>query len=218
MPPSSLLEVLVNARQVASHAQRLGFEANVTSPRQAVDHVGAVLADSILQAGLNYRTVVWPRVQRIQASYPLTAKLSGVRAIVDCGQVADFLAWKHPVKLTRFSDLVALLDGDDVEEISDLREWLRHSRSRDRLLSVHGVGPKTYDYMCCMVGIDRIAVDRHVKSFASDAGVGFRGYDDLQAVVSCAADLLGLPRRDFDAWIWRLQSRELNQDHQLSLF
>ncbi len=177
-----------------------------------------MLADCSLQAGLNYRTVVWPRVQRIQINYPLAAKLSGVKAIVEDGQTADFLAWKHPEKLSRFAGLVALLDSDAVETISDVREWLKRARSRDRLLSVHGIGPKTYDYMCCMVGIDRIAVDRHVKSFASDAGVGVNDYEDLQAVVSYAADLLGLPRRDFDAWIWQLQARETKQERQLDLF
>ena len=87
-----------------------------------------------------------------------------------------------------------------------MREWLKDAPSRDRLLSLHGVGPKTYDYVCCLVGIDRIAVDRHVKSFASEAGVTITGYDDLQVVVSYAAYLLGLPRREFDAWIWRLRA------------
>lgn len=218
MTPPALLEALANARQVASHAQRLGVASQAARARPTVDHLGAVLADCILQAGLNYRTVVWPRVQRIQASYPLTATLSGVKAIVDRGQTGDFLAWKHPEKLSRFSALVDLLNSDEVEAVSELHEWLKHARSRDRLLNVHGIGPKTYDYMCCMVGIDRIAVDRHIRSFASDAGVGVSGYEDLQAVVSYAADLLDLPRRDFDSWIWHLKARELNLEIQLDLF
>jgi endonuclease III len=79
-----------------------------------------------------------------------------------------------------------LLCVDDVEKVSDLRDWLMRTSARDRMLSLHGVGPKTFDYLCCLVGIDRIAVDRHVISFASEAGVSTGHYDDLQAVVSYA--------------------------------
>jgi hypothetical protein len=218
MPSSPLLEVLASARQIASHAVGLGISARAMPSRPAVDHIGAVLADCILQAGLNYRTVVRPRVKRIQANYPSAARLSGVKAIVDGGEASDFLCWKHAEKLSRFSGLVALLGADSVEEVSDLREWLNQTRARERFLSLHGIGPKTYDYVCCLVGIDRIAVDRHVKSFASEAGVTIRGYDELQVVVSYAADLLGLRRREFDAWIWRLRAQDAPEARQRDLF
>jgi hypothetical protein len=218
MPSPPLLEVLASARQVASHAESLGVVAYAMPTRPTVNHIGAVLADCILQAGLNYRTVVGPRVKRIQVNYPLAARLSGVKAIIDDGQTPDFLCWKHPVKLSRFVGLVTLLGAENIDDVRDLREWLKDAPSRDRLLSLHGVGPKTYDYVCCLVGIDRIAVDRHVKSFASEAGVTITGYDDLQVVVSYAADLLGLARREFDAWIWRLRARELPEARQMELF
>jgi hypothetical protein len=218
MPLSSPLEILASARQIATHAESMGIVVHATPVRPAIDHIGAALADCILQAGLNYRTVVRPRVERIQTVYPLAASLSGVKAIIDSGQITDFLCWHHHSKLSRFMGLVGLLCGDDVEKVSDLRDWLMHTSARDRMMSLHGVGPKTFDYLCCLVGIDRIAVDRHVISFASEAGVAAGRYDDLQAVVSYAADLLGMPRRDFDAWIWKLRAREPSEPQQLVLF
>lgn len=218
MSQPATLEALVNARQIASHAQRLGVTVQVPSTRHASEHIGAVLADCILQAGLNYRTVVWPRVQRIQINYPMTTTLSKVKEIVDDGRAPEFLAWNHPVKVSRFSELVDVLSAYGVEDVSDLKEWLNLRDSRDRMLRINGVGPKTFDYMCCLVGIDRIAVDRHIRSFALDAGVGVGGYEELQVVVSFAADLLGLPRRDFDAWIWQLQARDMNPETQPDLF
>ena len=112
MPSPPLLEVLASARQIATHAESMGIVIHATPVRPTIDHIGAALADCILQAGLNYRTVVRPRVERIRS-----------------------------------------------------------------------------------------------------------GYDDLQAVVSCAADLLGMPRRDFDAWIWKLQARQSSKlQQQLALF
>jgi endonuclease III len=100
---------------------------------------------------------------------------------------------------------------------NELKLWLNRSDARDHLLSLHGIGPKTYDYLCCLVGIDCIAVDRHVRTFANEAGVAITDYDQLKSVVSYAADLLGMSRRDFDAWIWRTVSARNMFDRQLSL-
>lgn len=33
-------------------------------------HMGALLVDAALQAGIRYETVVWPRVEAILATYP----------------------------------------------------------------------------------------------------------------------------------------------------
>ncbi|RWP94734.1 hypothetical protein [Mesorhizobium sp.] len=175
------------------------------------------MADAVLQSGLNYRTVVRPRVARIQINYPDAAKLSGVKAIIEEGLVCDFLLWTHPVKVSRFTRLAGLLSIGNIEDTDALRQWLKHRSARNHLLSLHGVGPKTYDYMCCLVGIDRIAVDRHIKTFAREAGVSVCGYNDLQAIVSYAADLLGLPRRDFDAWIWSHLSQGSSAPYQYKL-
>lgn len=57
--------------------------------------------------------------------------------------------------------------------------------------------------MACLVGIDSIAVDRHVRAFARSVGVENDDYHFLRKSFCCAADLLSLPRREFDAWLWR---------------
>jgi endonuclease III-like uncharacterized protein len=100
----------------------------------------------------------------------------------------------------------------------ELKLWLVQDEARENLLSLQGIGPKTYDYLCCLVGIDCIAVDRHVRTFANEAGVYINDYDRLKSVVSYAADLLGMTRRDFDAWIWKtISARNTIKDRQLSL-
>lgn len=207
MSHTRILESLARARAIADHAQQLGVADSAVHGRSSTNHVGAALADAVLQSGLNYRTVVKRRVDRIQLVYPDAAILPGVMAIVEQQRVSEFLEWRHPTKIKRFVDVVVLLSADGVECVGDLRRWLASSDARDRLLKLRGVGPKTYDYMCCLVGMDRIAIDRHVKTFASEAGVPISGYEELQVAVSYAADLLGLARRDFDAWIWQRWSQ-----------
>ncbi|CAK7054772.1 MAG: hypothetical protein DELT_01166 [Desulfovibrio sp.] len=218
MSPSVVLEQLEFARRIADYADRLGVHYTPATPRIASDHIGAVLADAILQAGMSYRTVVRVRVDRIHSKFPEAATLSGLIALLDCYGAVDFLSWTHPTKLSRFMGLTNFLCTQQIDTTIELKHWLVQATARKHLLGLHGIGPKTYDYLCCLVGIDCIAVDRHVRTFANEAGVDNHNYDFLQSVVSYAADLLGMPRRDFDAWIWRtISSRMLGNNHQLSL-
>lgn len=218
MCSSAVLERLSRARAIADHAGKLGVLSTSVPQRSSTSHVGAALADAVLQSGLNYKTVVKPRVDRIQAHYPEAAILSGVTKIVQQGKAYEFLGWRHPTKISRFIHIVALLDADGVDCAVDLRRWLDRKDSRDRLLGLHGIGPKTYDYICCLIGMDCIAVDRHVKTFAKEAGVSISDYEELRGIVCCAADLLGVARRDFDAWIWSRFSRQVSYPTQYTLF
>jgi hypothetical protein len=213
----SVLDTLAFARQIANYAQSLGLTDMAGGDRHTSNHLGAVLADCVLQAGLNYRTVVRVRIERILDLFPETATLAGTTELIKRGAVSDFLMWKHPEKIERFIRLVGVLESHQIENTHKLQLWLQGHDCRDRLLKVTGIGPKTVDYLCCLVGIDCIAVDRHVKVFAKDAGVEVRDYDRLKRVVSYAADLLGVSRRDFDSWIWHLVSQKPGPRTQYAL-
>jgi hypothetical protein len=216
MLTSSILEELTSARRIADHASVLGVEDSPATPRVASNHLGAVLADAILQAGVSYRTVVRTRVDRIYSEFPKAATLPGLMTLLEQQGIADFLSWKHHVKVSRFESLIELLLVQNISDTVELKSWLCGSDARDHLLSLHGIGPKTCDYLCCLVGIDCIAVDRHVRTFAGEAGVIIDDYDQLKSVVSCAADLLGIARRDFDSWIWQTVSTRNVDQRQLS--
>jgi hypothetical protein len=206
-----VLGTLVSARLVVAHAEKLGIDCRPTTSRDPVNHLGAVLADSILQAGLNYRTVVKVRVDRIKSLFPEAATLSGVLELIGRGGISDFLLWRHPTKLSRFISLAELLQKHRIEDVPLLQKWLLDLAFHDQLLSINGVGFKTIDYLCCLVGLDCVAVDRHIRTFASEAGVEVTDYYGLKTIISYAADLLGISRRDFDAWIWgRVSQRQVS--------
>ena len=196
------LNALLWARRVANFAESCGYQVGSSPPRPVSAHLGAVLADSILQAGVNYRTVVRPRVERIIQLFPEAATLTGTTAVVSNGLVADFLLWQHSEKIGRFLRLHQSFAWHGIEDTGVLRAWLQLKCNRDLLLQISGIGPKTVDYLCCLVGVDCIAVDRHVRAFATRAGVDAKEYDTLRLTFSFAADLLGASRRDFDSWIW----------------
>ncbi|SFI03046.1 hypothetical protein SAMN04515618_10894 [Collimonas sp. OK307] len=202
-PKGAAIEVLLAARRIADHAKDEGALWDDKAPRATCEHVGAILADSVLQAGLNYATVVRPRVLAILRNYAQVDTVSAVFGLTQEQKTGEFLNWRHHEKVTRFETLVAFLKDWDIEDAQDLRTHLATERFCDAVQTINGVGPKTVDYMACLVGIDSIAVDRHVRTFAKNVGVENNDYHFLRRSFCCAADLLELPRREFDAWLWR---------------
>lgn len=199
----SAIEILQVARSIANHAKNQGALFEVRSPRDICDHIGAVLADSVLQAGLNYMTVVRPRVQTILRMHPNHVTISSLVSLIKSGETSTFLNWRHHEKVSRFEALVAFLQRAGIEDVQDLRLSLASNEFCDAIQTINGIGPKTVDYMGCLVGIDSIAVDRHVRTFAKAIGVKNDDYHFLRESFCFAADLLSLSRREFDAWLWR---------------
>ncbi|WP_036578827.1 hypothetical protein [Brucella anthropi] len=213
MTSSSLdrLEVLKAARRVADFASTQGVPASYAVRRSTYEHAGALLADAVLQAGLSYRSVVMPRVVRILVEFPDMARVSELSCLVRKGSTAHLLNWQHPTKVARFERLVDFLYRAKVDTTEDIRTVLKSDTFCTDLQSLNGVGPKTVDYMACLVGIESVAVDRHIRTFAARAGVNNNKYEFLKNVFCFAADLLSISRREFDAWVW---SREANKNLQ----
>lgn len=199
----STIDVLLAARRIADHAKEEGAVSEEKHPRATCEHLGAVLADSVLQAGLNYTTVVRPRVLAILRAHPTRRTVSSLVSLIQDGKSRAFLNWRHHEKVSRFEALVGFLNDRGIEDVRDLRAGLASDEFCDAIQTVNGIGPKTVDYMACLVGIDSIAVDRHVRTFAKTVGVENNDYDFLRKSFCSAADLLSLPRREFDAWLWR---------------
>jgi hypothetical protein len=199
----SAIEILLAARRIADCAKDEGALFEQKMPRATCEHMGAVLADSVLQAGLNYATVVRPRVMMILRAYPQIDTVSALLGLIQERRTGEFLNWRHHEKVTRFEALVTFLKEWGVEDIQDLRVNLAAEQFCNAIQTINGIGPKTVDYMACLVGIDSIAVDRHVRTFAKKVGVKNDDYHFLRRSFCCAADLLALPRREFDAWLWR---------------
>ena len=99
------LELLKLARMVADHAASLGVGNAPRRMRPSASHLGAVMADAVLQSGVNYRTVVYPRVQAIIHHYPEACSITGIRCVVKAGRLSEFLRWRHAVKIRRFESL-----------------------------------------------------------------------------------------------------------------
>ena len=173
------------------------------------DHVGAIVADAILQANMRYATHVRPRVNRILDRYPETRTTSSVLSVLELTSASEFLNWKGTDRIERFTVVLELLAAEGVETEKDLRKWLSNEPNLPKLQSIKGVGPKTIDYFQILVGISTSAVDRHLFRFLADAGLVVSNYIDAQTKINAAADILAVDRAHFDHSIWQYMSKKV---------
>ena len=171
------------------------------------DHIGATVADAVLQANMRYSTHVKPRVDRILAKYPETRTTSSVLHLSTSIPATEFLSWRGEDRAERFSRILHLFKSEGIETEADLRDWLSHSANLLKLRSVKGIGPKTVDYFKILVGVSTSAIDRHLFNFLGLAGLAPADYNDAQEVINAAADILAIDRAFFDHSIWQFMSK-----------
>jgi thermostable 8-oxoguanine DNA glycosylase len=171
------------------------------------DHIGATVADAILQANNKYSTHVKPRVNRILVKYPQTRTTSSVLHLLESIAATEFLNWRGMDRAERFRKVLNLFAAEGIEVESDLREWLSQDSSLRKLRTIKGIGPKTTDYFKILVGVSTSAIDRHLLKFLGLAGLVPCGYLDAQAIINATADILSVDRANFDHSIWQYMSK-----------
>jgi endonuclease III len=164
--------------------------------------MGATITDTVLQAGLNYKTVVQPRVNRLLQEYPEAQTTSGFRNLIGFYGLKSLITWSHHEKPRRILEMTWFFSNEGIETELALQEWLLRPGNANLLYSLRGIGAKTLDYLKMLVGIPTVPIDRHVRSFVRAAGLVYTQYADVQQVVQLAADNLGINRTSFDWAIW----------------
>ena len=175
--------------------------------------MGATIADAVLQAGLRYETVVWPRVQHVMEAFPEAATTSGFLAVLRERGGEAVVHWTHPEKLGRMEAVAELFIAEGIESEVDLRRWLCGGGAECRanvakLAAVRGIGPKTIDYFKILCGEQgTAAVDVHLMRFLEQAGVRATSYEQARAVIAGAAAELGVSAARLDHSIWTYMSK-----------
>ncbi len=175
------------------------------------NHIGATVADAILQANNRYATNVKPRVNRILTTYPEAKTTTSVLRLLKENGATEFLSWRGEDRTERFCRVLDLFVSENIENEADLRTWLLINANLLKLRSIKGIGPKTVDYFKILVGVSTSAIDRHLLNFLGLAGFAPCGYNEAQAVINTAADILSVDRAYFDHSIWQFMSRRAAQ-------
>ncbi len=195
-----------NAQRLTRYIKSLpDFQIQETIPT-GYDHMGAILVDAALQAGIRYDTVVWPRVEALLNAYPGAKTTTEFQRILMIEGALNLLDWSLDRKINTLIDVTRFFVAEKIETISDLRAWLLQAENIGRLREINGIGPKTADYFKILAGISTSAVDVHLYNFLAQAGVEVKGYDEAQAIIRAAAELLNIDERALDYSIWSYMS------------
>lgn len=171
-------------------------------------HVGALITNIILQAGLNYNTVVKPRVEKVLLQYPNDNTTNKFQELINRDGLENIINWKHHTKLNRMYDFIHFLRDNNIDTCFDLKKYLQQYENQREILNLEGIGPKTVDYLLKLLNFDVVAVDRHIYNFVEMAEVEIKGYDYTKRTVEYAADFLDIPRKTLDYSIWSYMSNK----------
>lgn len=174
------------------------------------DHIGALFTDAVLQAGLNYRSVVLPRVTHVIELFPEANTVKSFSRVLDGYGIRKVLNWNNDIKTRRMQDLVDFCLAHSINTTTDLAFFLKNKEGERALKSINGIGNKTCDYLKRLLGFDNVAVDRHIRAFLERADITYNDYSDIKDVVEYAADFMGMERRTLDYSIWSYMSQQIN--------
>ena len=183
-------------------------------------HIGATIADAVLQPRRDYDTFVAPRTKRILTKWPHERTVSGMLHLLRSLPASEFLncedtensgSWLgHRVE--RFCTILQLLNREGIESEADLETWLTIDTNLPKLHAINGVGPKTVDYLKILVGVQGAgaAIDSRLREFLSMARIVTTpsDYETPREIINRAADLLSVERSVLDHSIWRYMGGE----------
>lgn len=200
--------VLSNPEKLARYIQSLADFKFYKTIDGNYNHIGAIIADAVLQANMRYKTHVKPRVNRILSKYPNERTTSSVMYLLKSMPVTEFLSWRGEDRAERFSQILDLFATEGIETELDLREWLSQNLNLTKLQSIKGIGPKTIDYFKILVGLSTSAIDRHLLNFLRLADLTPIDYQDAQTIINTTADILSVDRAYLDHSIWQYMSEK----------
>jgi hypothetical protein len=170
------------------------------------NHLGAVLTDIVLQAGLNYRTVVLPRVLHVYNEFNTAKNLDGLIDTINEIGLENFLNWQNEIKIKKFQLVIDYLTSNSIQTTNELLKHISIEPNLKSFLSIQGIGNKTIDYFFKLMHVETVAVDRHIINFLHQANVNYYNYHSAKKIVEYTADILNISRRDIDYSIWNYMS------------
>lgn len=201
------METTYYVKLLIAYTKSLGTFEIEESGYVPYNHIGATLADAILQAGVNYRTVVHPRINRILEVYPNVKTSIEFLSLIERDGANKILNWNHSEKPRRLYELTQFLVINAVYTEAALSKWLTMPENNSNIQKcINGIGPKTVDYLKNLVGVPAIAVDRHLKKFINDAGIPYNDYYEVQNIIEETAKEIGTSYMSLDKAIWNFQS------------
>jgi endonuclease III len=188
-----------------------------TKQREPYYHMGATITDSILQAGMNYRHVVFPRILELLYEYPNYTTTCDFLILIQTIPLEKLINWKNERKLNSIEKLSWFLYENGIENENLLASWLNNHENIIQLSSIKGIGAKTIDYLKLLSGNQAIAIDRHLFKFLNMAGIDIHSYQEASEIYCKTAEILKISKYELDRQIWFYMSNtKENRDQEFN--
>jgi len=196
--------IQADAKMVADYVRR-SKDFVFCEPLSPYEHMGATVLDATLQAGLNYESVVRPRVNRLRQMYPDAKTTTAFFDLLKTVTLQELTNWTNVEKLTRMRCVLDLLRDEKIETESGLAEWLKSEANQQKMKKCRGIKNKTLDYYKLLTGGSVLAIDRHLYNFLRLVGVDIENDQYLRAqnILREVATLLNIEERVLDHSIWK---------------
>lgn len=171
-------------------------------------HMGATITDAVLQAGLNYNHIVYPRVLKLLKEYPNFTSTCDFIILMQTIPLSEIINWRNKKKLELIEQLSYFLYKNGIENENQLAQWLNNECNVKALINISGVGPKTIDYLKMLSGLQSIAIDRHLFEFLRLAGIFVNTYEEASEIYQKTAKYLSISNYELDQKIWLYMSKQ----------
>lgn len=202
------MDLILNARKLADFIANLQYFEISSIESEYYDHMGALLVDITLQSGLNYNSVVKPRVERILLHYCDANTTTKFNILVQEAGIGNLIQWKNDVKINRLKRVIEFALEHEIDTCTELKKFLLYPKNQSKFLQLNGIGKKTLDYTLKLLNFDTVAVDRHIYSFVKMANIKTADYTYTKKIVEYAADFLDISRSSMDYSIWKYMSEK----------
>lgn len=187
--------------------KQAGFKIINRVAGKTYGNMGATIINGMLQAGVNFKDVVAPRVNRYLDKYPSVKTTSEFLELLESNEIENIIDWKPGAKPNRIKKLAAFFKSQAIETERDLFIWFQHPENAELFLQQDGIGCKTRDYFKILSGhTNETAIDRHLIGFIKMAGIKCSGYDEASTIIKGASKYLEVDVSILDHSIWTFMS------------
>lgn len=207
----------ISVKKVIKLLEKIPHNYAEITQRTPYYNMAATLTDSVLQAGMNYKSVVYPRVYNILNKYSDYSSTCDFIILFQTIPIGEIIQCKNKRKQNTICQLAWFLYNQNVNTEDDLAKWILDDKNSDKLLEIIGVGRKTIDYLKLLSGQQAIPIDRHMFQFLELAGILTSDYKEASTILRKTAAILQIGESVLDKTIWDYMS-EKGGAEQLTFF
>ncbi len=176
-----------------------------------------IVLDSCLDSsGLNYFTVVMPKVIKFEEKYVETGIAERCRDFSKIKRSELIYLFRNRRVWNAMSRICSFLSSmTEKQEFNKLREWAKNADpskiQKDPIGSIKGIGISTFQYLRMQSGMDVIMPDKVIKKWIIKNFRYVKNSEECIEYGKYIADKMNISRTQFCWAIWIKESNELNK-------